>query len=83
MDGEEGNLRITWVTRSFLDYRIPVFKALDDLVGHRLRVVFSKDYVPDRVCRKAVQALGLRAIGLSGEWKIGPEDRQGVANSTL
>lgn len=36
-------MKITWVTRSFLDYRIPVFKALDEMCGHQLTVVYYKD----------------------------------------
>jgi len=75
------NLQLTWIARSFLDYRIPVFKAIDELTGQNLKIIFSEDYVPDKVCKKVKQALGDRAIGLSCEWKIGPEDRHGMANS--
>jgi len=75
--------RVVWVTRSFLDYRIPVYQSLDKLVNNRLHIIFSKDYVPDRVCSKIEQAFGKRAIGLSGEWRIGPEDNEGMANSGL
>ena len=49
----------------------------------RFHLIFSKEYVPDRVCRKAKKALGERAIGLSGEWRFGSEDRGGFANSKL
>ena len=81
MNSNQTNLQITWIARSFLDYRIPVFKALDELAGQKLRIIFSKDYIPDRVCDKIEQLLGDRAIGLSGEWRVGPEDRYGMANN--
>ena len=83
MGNRENTLRITWVTRSFLDYRIPVYEALDKLVSENLCLIFSKEYVPERVYAKARKTLGERAIGLSGEWKIGSEDRGGFANSKL
>ncbi|HOX59468.1 MAG TPA: glycosyltransferase family 4 protein [Candidatus Paceibacterota bacterium] len=73
-------MRIAWVTRSFLDYRIPVCRALDALTGGQLHLVYSGDYVPRAVQEKAQGALGPRAIGLRGEWKLGPEDRAYMAN---
>lgn len=76
-------VRITWIARSFLDYRIPVFKALDELAGQKLKIVFSEDYVPGRIRKKIEQAIGQRAIGLSGEWRVGADDRHGMANSRL
>jgi glycosyltransferase involved in cell wall biosynthesis len=54
---------------------------LDELVGHRLFVIYSKDFVPTRVCDKIENVLGSRAIGLAGEWKIGPEDLHYEANA--
>jgi glycosyltransferase involved in cell wall biosynthesis len=76
-------IRITWVTRSFLDYRIPVFKCLDELLGGRLNLIYSGDYVPASVAEKAQSVLGERALGLRGEWKIGKEDRQYMANKNI
>jgi glycosyltransferase involved in cell wall biosynthesis len=76
-------MNITWVIRSFLDYHIPVFKALDQKIGHRLHVIFAKDFIPPRVSQKAEGILGPRAIGLSGEWKFGAEDYNYMANSLL
>jgi hypothetical protein len=58
------DFQITWIARSFLDYRIPVFKALDQLAGQNLRIIFSEDYIPDSVCRKAKRVLGYRAISI-------------------
>lgn len=60
-------MKITWVTRSFLDYRIPVFAELDNLCGHRLSVIYYADVVPGRVQDKLKAVIGERAIGMSGE----------------
>jgi len=64
--------RVVWVTRSFLDYRVPVYAALDELLGGRLVVVYNGDYVPGRVQAKAHAALGERAVALHGERRLGP-----------
>ena len=76
-------MNILWVTRSFLDYRIPVFEELDRLVGGRLTLLYSGDYVPERVQGKAQAVLGDRAIAMSGEWKLGREDREFMANRNV
>ena len=73
-------MRVTWVTRSFLDYRVPVLAELDELLSHQLRVVFSLDRVPPRVREKIAGVLGARAIGVAGEWALGPDNGQGTAN---
>ncbi|MFZ5994980.1 MAG: glycosyltransferase family 4 protein [Thermodesulfobacteriota bacterium] len=76
-------MRVTYVTRSFLDYRIPVFQALDALVEGNLHVIYSADYVPQRVHEKAQKVLGDRAIGMRGEKRIGPNQFTGFANSGI
>ncbi len=78
-------MRITWVTRSFLDYRIPVFKALDALCDNQLHLVFGTGITPERVKLKAEQLLGPRATSLGGERCIGDnsKDYTQVANKTI
>jgi glycosyltransferase involved in cell wall biosynthesis len=77
-------MEITWVTRSFLDYRVPVFAALNELIGGRLSLLYSADSVPERVRRKASAVLGRGAVGLTGEWCLGPKlDDKGLANSSV
>ena len=76
-------MRIVWVTRSFLDYRVPVFVKLNAIVNENLYLIFSGDYVPSRVQLKTKTILGKRAIALKGEWKIGPEDRHSLANKNV
>jgi glycosyltransferase involved in cell wall biosynthesis len=76
-------MKVAYVARSFLDYRVPVYRALDDLTGGGLHLIYSADYVPVRAQRKAQQELGVRAIGLRDEWKIGGEDAEFLANRNL
>lgn len=76
--------RILWVTRSFLDYRVPVYTALDKLLGGKLYVLYSRDVTPERCWRKLEESLGDRAIGLSGEKSVGYKGNitGEIANST-
>lgn len=76
-------MRIAWVTRSFLDYRIPVFRELDALTNGGLHLTFSGEYVPATVTAKAVETLGDRAYPLTGEFKLGGEDQHHLANRNL
>ena len=76
-------MKITWVTRSFLDYRIPVYQALDELCGHQLTVIYNGDAVPERCQNKIKNILGNRAIGMTGEVRIGNKHQLGVANKGI
>ena len=67
-------MRILWVTRSFLDYRIPVYRELKALSGGDFRLIFNSDYVPNTVVEKAQKTLGDSCIGLDGEFTIGYKD---------
>mgnify|MGYP002622792794 CR=1 FL=1 len=79
-------MRITWVTRSFLDYRIPVFKALDELCGHQLTVIYYKD-IPPVACQEKLKAvLGDRAIAREKELRIGNKpkiDNMSLSNTSF
>ena len=72
-------MKITWVTRSFLDYRIPVYQALDDLCGHQLTVIFNGNKVPTRCQEKLRKVLGQRAIALDGEIQLRSVSKQDVS----
>ena len=63
-------MRITWVTRSFLDYRLPVYRALDELCGHELTLIYNGDVNPERCKRRVAEFLGERAIALHGEKRL-------------
>lgn len=76
-------MRVTYVTRSFLDYRIPVFKALSQELKTRFNVIYSADYIPERVNIKARRSLGGHAIGMTGEKRIGPNEFPDFANAAF
>ena len=79
-------LRITYMARSFLDYRVPVFAALDELTGGGLHVFYSTEVTPLRVGKKIHELLGERSVGFSGEVHLGPKiisDFCNFANSSL
>ena len=76
-------MRITYVARSFLDYRIPVFAELDRQLPGKFKLIYNADYVPERVHIKVMDVLGDRAVGLRGEKRIGPNEFPGFANSAV
>ena len=78
-------MRITWVTRSFLDYRIPVYRALDELCGHNLTVIYNGDVVPQRCKDKLSHVLADRAIPMTGEKRLTgvAKDNASMANKGI
>ena len=72
------------MTRSFLDYRVPVFRELDLLCGHQLNVIYPENWTPLRVRQKLSAVLGERAVILIGEKSLGDNmPQEGVANRTV
>lgn len=61
-------MKILWVNPSFLDYRIPVYKKLNELTNGQFYLIYSKQRVPARVIQKVEEAISLKnAIGLEHE----------------
>tara|TARA_B100000795_G_C22788918_1_gene435962 strand:+ start:116 stop:1288 length:1173 start_codon:yes stop_codon:yes gene_type:complete len=73
-------MRITWVTRSFLDYRIPVYSAINKLCDNKLTIIYFKDVVPERCQIKLTSILGDRAIGLTGELRLSGKKSQPLSS---
>jgi len=73
-------MNITWVTRSFLDYRVPVFAELDKLCDNHLTLIYNKEIVPERCQNKVSQILGNRAIGLTGEVRLTGKNNAPIDN---
>jgi glycosyltransferase involved in cell wall biosynthesis len=73
-------MRITWVTRSFLDYRIPVYAELDRLCGNQLTLIYNRECTSDTLVSKIEAALGDRAIGLTGEFRLATTKRKNITN---
>ena len=76
-------LRIAYIGRSFLDYRVPVFDALNRMTNGGLYVIYSKEVTPERVQKKISDVLGEHAIGFDGEKRIGPKEVSGFANTSF
>jgi glycosyltransferase involved in cell wall biosynthesis len=49
----------------------------------QLRFVYSADYVPARCHERLKASLGEAAIGMRGEWRVGPNETAGFANRSL
>lgn len=63
-------MRITWVTRSFLDYRLPIYEAINNSCGNQLFLIYNGDIVPPHLSDKMKQMLGERCIPMSGEIRL-------------
>lgn len=63
-------MRITWVTRSFLDYRIPIYKEINRLCGNNLYLIYNEEIVPERLTQIMKNELGKRCIPLKGEIRL-------------
>lgn len=63
-------MRITWVTRSFLDYRIPIYKEINRLCGNNLYLIYNEEIVPEHLTQIMKNELGERCIPLKGEIRI-------------
>ena len=75
-------MRITYVARSFLDYRVPVLAELDQMSGGELSFITSNKWSPQRALNRLRTVLGDRAICLSGERSLGT-DVPAEANTTV
>lgn len=77
-------MKILWVNPSFLDYRIPVYKYLNELSGGHFYILFSKNRVPERIPIRIKAAIGDNAIVFEGEKRItlGQLER-GMSNKSI
>lgn len=64
-------IKVVWVARSFLDYRLAVYAAVRQYSDLDLWVVFSELHNSDVLKHQLKDLLGDHAIGLSGEKCIG------------
>jgi glycosyltransferase involved in cell wall biosynthesis len=63
-------MSVAWLNPSFLYYRVPVYAALDRLLANQLTVVFSASRMLPSVVSLITEALGSRAVALSGERQL-------------
>jgi glycosyltransferase involved in cell wall biosynthesis len=64
---EINQMKILWVNPTFLDYRIPVYKKMNELTNGNFYLIYSKKRTPVRVINKIINAIGDHAICLSNE----------------
>lgn len=78
-------MRVTYIARSFLDYRVPVFEALSKLTEENFTVIFSGKSIPERVQKRLREAIGENAVGMAGERAMGANGNisSDFANSSL
>ena len=76
-------MRILWVNSSFLDYRIPVYKRLNELTENEFYIIYSKTMVPDRIPQKIGDAIGDHAIAIDGERQLCIGKSDTLANKNL
>ena len=73
--------KILWINPSFLDYRIPLYKELNNLYDGNFYLVYSKQRIPQRCIDKIEKTLGDNAIGLPREKQIKLGGRGDFANT--
>jgi len=76
-------MKVLWVNPSFLDYRVPVYKKLNELTGGNFYIIFSQKRVPERVISKIKSAIGDHAIDLKNEATLGFAGKGDFANTDL
>lgn len=75
-------MRITWVTRSFLDYRIPIYEEINSLCGNQLFLIYNGEVVPCHLTKKMKEVLGDRCIDMTGEIRLIGKAKNPVSNSS-
>lgn len=73
-------MKILWINPSFLDYRVPVYKKLNELTQNNFWIIFSKNRVPNRICNKIHNAIGDNAICFEGEKRIIIGEKEDMSN---
>jgi len=64
-------MSVAWLNPCFLHYRVPVYVPLDRLLANQLTVVFSASRMLPSLVPLITEALGSRAVALSGERQLG------------
>ena len=73
-------MKLLWVNPSFLDYRIPLYKNINEKLNGNFRLIYSKSRVPERCCKKIEEAIGQNALGLTKDRNIVLGRRNGFSN---
>ncbi len=76
-------MKVIWPCHWYGDYRIPVFKHLNELLNGGLMVYYSKSDVTDSVNKKMQEQLPNNSVGLVGKTIILGSDKSTFANKAL
>lgn len=68
-------MKTLWLNPSFLDYRIPVYKGLNELLGNDFYIMFSQRRVKPHIPQKTSEALRNNAICFGGDKVINFGDK--------
>lgn len=72
--------RILWVNPSFLDYRIPLYKCLNNSLHGQFYLIYARPFIPERCHKKIQNILGNNAIALENLKKCSLGNVNGFAN---
>lgn len=76
-------MKVIWPCHWYGDYRVPVFKHLNELLGGGLMVYYSKPDVTESVDRKMREQLPNNSVGLVGKTIVLGSDKSTFANKAL
>lgn len=76
-------MKVIWPCHWYGDYRVPVFKHLNELLGGGLMVYYSKPDVTESVDRKMREQLPNNSDGLVGKTIVLGSDKSTFANKAL
>lgn len=62
--------KVLWVNPSFLDYRIPLYKELNEKLGGRFHLLYSRERIPQRCHDKVREAIAGNAHFIDHEKRL-------------
>lgn len=77
------NKKVLWVNPSFLDYRIPLYKNINEKLKGNFRLIFSRRRVPERCVKKVEEAIAGNALSLISEKVVSIRRNSDFANRGL
>lgn len=72
--------KLLWINPSFLDYRIPLYKCINEKLNCNFRLIYSKSRVPQRCIEKIEKAIGENALNQFEDKIISLGSVDGFAN---
>lgn len=73
-------IKLLWINPSFLDYRIPLYKCINEKLNCNFRLIYSKSRVPQRCIEKIEKAIGENALNQFEDKIISVGSVDGFAN---